>query len=295
MYQRVIAGSRAAGLRFAVGGGLAVGFYTGLWRESKDMDFYVLRKDAGILQRILTEAGLVDYYDQLPYDRAWIYRSVRGKVIVDVIWAMANHKNEVDERWITRGPEMTIEGETIRIVPPEEIIWAKLYVLQRDRSDWPDVLNMISAQRKKLNWRHLLNRLGEDAPLLYAILTIFRWMCPDLAQDLPAWLRRELEKRRDPESFAPDICRRRAELLDRRGWFAPVISTYRHDESSRARRHRRDRMDGSHGPGVPRFHPGAAVREFPDGETRRHPLGATASRAESGGPYRFLFAARQRD
>jgi hypothetical protein len=137
VYHRVIAGGRAAGLPFAVGGGLAVGFYTGLWRESKDMDLYVLRKDAGILQRILTEAGLVDYYDQLPYDRAWIYRSVQGKVIADVIWAMANHKNEVDERWTTGDPEMTIGGETIRIVPPEEMIWAKLYVLQRDRSAGP--------------------------------------------------------------------------------------------------------------------------------------------------------------
>jgi hypothetical protein len=224
VYQRVIAGSQAAGLRFAIGGGLAVGFYTGLWRESKDIDFYVLREDAGTLQKILTEAGLVDYYDQLPYDRAWIYRSIQDKIIVDVIWSMANHKNDVDETWIMCGPEVTIGGETFRLVPPEEMIWAKLYVLQRDRSDWPDVLNMLYAQRQKLNWRHLLDRLGEDAPLLYSVLTIFRWMCPNLAQELPAWLWRELEKQY-PKSLAPDDCGRRAELLDRRSWFGPVLST----------------------------------------------------------------------
>ena len=225
VYQRVIAASHAAGLQFAVGGGFAVGHYTGLWRESKDMDLYVLRQDAPILQNILTEAGLVDYFDQLPYDRAWIYRAIKDKVIVDIIWAMANHKNDVDQRWIACGPEITLGGETVRFVPPEEMIWAKLYVLQRDRSDWPDALNMISAQRRNLNWRHLLDRLRDDAPLLFALLTVFRWMCPNLAQDLPAWLWREVDKQDDSKSSSPEIWRQRADLLDRRCWFGPVLST----------------------------------------------------------------------
>jgi hypothetical protein len=75
----------------AVGGGLAIGVCTGTWRDTKDIDSYVLPKDREILKGILTRAGLDDYYNQLPYDRAWIYRSIRDKVIVDVIWAMANH------------------------------------------------------------------------------------------------------------------------------------------------------------------------------------------------------------
>jgi hypothetical protein len=225
VYQRVIAHSRSAGLRFAVGGGLAVGVYTNHWRESKDIDFYVLPKDREIMQRVLTEAGLVDYYDQLPYDRAWIYRSVQGKIIVDVIWSMANHKTDVDERWVLCGPEVNIRNETIRLVPPEEMIWAKLYVLQHDRTDWPDVLNMVYAQRENLDWSHLLRRLGDDAPLLYAVLTIFRWLCPNLARELPPSLWQEAEKIGVPQSFSAEDCRRRADLLDRRCWFAPVIST----------------------------------------------------------------------
>jgi hypothetical protein len=225
VYQRVIARGRAVGLRFAVGGGLAVGVYTDHWRESKDIDFYVVPEDREIMQRVLTEAGLVDYYDQLPYDRAWIYRSVQGKIIVDVIWSMANHKIDVDERWVLCGPEVNIRGEKIRLVPPEEMIWAKLYVLQRDRTDWPDVLNMLHAQRQNLDWRHLVRRLGEDAPLLYAILTIFRWMCPNLAQELPVWLWREAEKTGVTQPFSPEDCQGRADLLDRRPWFSPVLST----------------------------------------------------------------------
>src|SRR5258706_6207143 len=107
VYERILADCHAAGLRFAVGGGLAVGVYTGVWRQTKDIDFYVMPQDREILKGILTNAGLIDYYDQLPYDRAWIYRSIHDNVIVDVIWAMANHKREVDERWILGGPEIT--------------------------------------------------------------------------------------------------------------------------------------------------------------------------------------------
>src|SRR5262245_54411066 len=117
VYQRVIADCRKAGIPFAAGGGLAIGVYTGLWRATKDIDLYVLPKDRERMWQILNNAGLVDYYDQLPYDRAWIYRSIQieNKVIVDIIWAMANHKAEVDERWIFAGPEVTIWGETFRI------------------------------------------------------------------------------------------------------------------------------------------------------------------------------------
>src|SRR5437879_4785997 len=104
VYETVVERCRAAGLRFAIGGGLAIGVYTGLWRETKDIDFYVLPEDRETLQQILTSAGLTDYYDQLPYDRAWIYRSIRDSVIVDVIWSMANHKQDVDETWILGGP-----------------------------------------------------------------------------------------------------------------------------------------------------------------------------------------------
>ena len=219
VYQRVIADCRAANLPFAVGGGLAIGVYTGHWRDTKDIDLYVLRKDVERAKEILNRAGLVDYYDQLPYDRAWIYRSVRDKTIVDVIFSMANHKIDVDETWIRGGPEVTIRGEIFRIVPPEEMIFAKLYVLQKDRCDWPDVFNMIYAQHDKLDWRRLVDRLGSDAPLLRSVLTVFGWLCPALTLKLPRWLWEEMEKPVAETSL------RRADLLDRRSWFSPVVES----------------------------------------------------------------------
>jgi len=216
VYQRVIADFRASGIPFAVGGGLAVGVYTGLWRDTKDIDLYVLRKDVDCAKEILNRAGLVDYYSRLPYDRAWIYRSVHDKTIVDVIFSMANHKADVDETWIMGGPEVTIRGETFRIVPPEEMIWAKLYVLQKDRCDWPDVFNMIYAQHEQLDWGHLVARLGSDAALLRSVLTVFGWLCPKLTRRLPRWLWEETENPATETSLRP------ADLLDRRNWFIPA-------------------------------------------------------------------------
>src|SRR5262249_6037072 len=156
------------------------------------------------------------YYDQLPYDRAWIYRSIedKEKVIVDVIWAMANHKREVDERWVLGGPEAAVRGKRFRVVPVEEMIWAKLYVLQRDRCDWPDVLNMVYMQRDVLDWRRLIARLEEDAPILYGVLRIFRWLCPAQAQALPQWLWKDAEEF-DRLASAEPCSQGRADLLDR--------------------------------------------------------------------------------
>ena len=46
------------------------------------------------------------------------------------------------------------------MIAPEELLWQKLYILQRDRCDWPDVLNLIYALGPLLDWEHLLEPPG---------------------------------------------------------------------------------------------------------------------------------------
>lgn len=77
------------------------------------------------------------------------------------------------------------------VLPVEEMIWDKLYVMQRDRCDWPDTLNLLYAAGPTLDWQYLFGRLASDAPL-----------------GLP------------PPQAGPDTDRARADLLDRRAWFA---------------------------------------------------------------------------
>jgi len=220
VYRLAIHEARARNVRFAFGGAFATAFYTGQLRNTKDFDFYVLPADVAPMKQALASAGLQDYHMQLPYDRSWIYRASRGDIIVDAIWAMANHRAVVDERWVTQGAEVSIRGEPLRVLPVEELIWSKLYVLQRERCDWGDVLNVLDAQAKAVDWNHLLMRLEDDTPLLAGALAVFSWLAPDRAPSIPdnVWSRLGLNPAAD--AHGANLSRVRADLLDSRPWFA---------------------------------------------------------------------------
>jgi hypothetical protein len=219
MYERVLLEASRREIRFALGGAFALATYTGRWRNTKDLDIYVRPEDRGAMIDVLSDVGMQDFHDTLPYDRAWIYRGCRDSVIVDIIWSMANQRAQVDDSWLNRGPSIDVRGQTVRIIPPEEMIWAKLYVLQRDRCDFPDVLNLIYATGATLDWDILLDRLGEDRPLLSGILSVFQWMCPGRSLELPRSLWRRLRLPPPQQDEVPPTNRRRVDLLDRRPWF----------------------------------------------------------------------------
>ncbi len=211
--------ARSSGIRFAFGGAFATAVYTGELRNTKDFDFYILPQDRKRMQEAIGRAGLRDHYDLLPYDRSWIYRASKNGVLVDVIWAMANHRSDVDDEWLTRGPLVEIRGEQLRAIPIEELIWSKLYVLQRDRTDWGDVLNLFSAQAESIDWDRLADRLGSDTPLLAAALQVWTWLEPERTGSVEAIRNRLALAPPDQEPEQPDPTRFRAGLIDSRPWF----------------------------------------------------------------------------
>ena len=223
IYQRVMQEARGMGVTFAFGGAFATAVYTGELRNTKDFDFYILKHDREAMIEATRRAGLADHFERLQYDRSWIYRASDGDVLVDVIWTMANHRAEVDASWLDRGPLVEIRGERLRAIPIEELIWSKLYVLQRERTDWGDVLNLIAAQAASIDWDHLLNRLGEDTPLLAAALGVFAWLTPSRAQAIPVTVWHQLGLQA-PEPAPEDQAdtRARAALIDSRPWFRPA-------------------------------------------------------------------------
>ena len=133
---------------------------------------------------------------------------------------MANGRAAVDERWLSAGPEVSLRGERLRAIPIEELIWSKLYVMQRERCDWGDVLNLLDAQVGSIAWSRLIERLGEDVPLLTGALAVFSWLAPDKAGAIPEWVSHQLGLRR-PEAHTAEseVARHRAALLDSRPWF----------------------------------------------------------------------------
>jgi hypothetical protein len=219
IYRRVIHEARTARIPLAFGGAFATAVYTGELRNTKDLDFYILPEDRDRMREAIGRAGLHDLFDQLPYDRSWIYRGSTGDVIVDAIWAMANQRATVDPRWLSQGPEVVIRGERLRVIPAEELIWAKLYIVQRTRCDWVDVINIIDARADYLQWEHLLDRLAEDLSLLAGALSVFGWLAPDRAQDIPDVVWARLGLGRPQPANDPGVPRIRANLLDSRPWF----------------------------------------------------------------------------
>jgi hypothetical protein len=173
---------------FALGGAFATATHTERWRDTNDMDLYTLPKHRDDMKRLIEGLGLKDIYDQYPYHRDWTYRATDGSTIIEVIWTMRNHRADVDMQWLIRWGEIEARGIRFFVAPPEEMMWAKLYVLHRLRSDWPDVLHYISVCGPGLDWQHLYDRLWPDYPLLSGVLCVFSWLNPQKAAALPEWI-----------------------------------------------------------------------------------------------------------
>jgi hypothetical protein len=134
---------------------------------------------------------------------------------------MANMRTEVDEQWLTRGRRYISGDIPFRVLPVEELIWSKLYVMQRERCDWPDILNILYATAGTLDWKHLLISIGDDAPLLKGVLSVFSWMCPQAAEAIPESVRLQLDLTSDDLAPQTSVDCRRVGLLDTRPWFGP--------------------------------------------------------------------------
>jgi hypothetical protein len=161
---------------------------------------------------------LQDYYERLAYDRCWIYRSHQDDIIVDVIWGMPNRRATVDRQWLDRAKVVELRGMHLKTLPVEELIWAKLYVMQRDRCDWPDIFNLLYHVGDEIDWDHLLRRLENDAPLLGCALGVFAWLCPRRAERFPEWIWARVGRQENGEAPVS-----RADLLDTRPWFGPRV------------------------------------------------------------------------
>lgn len=222
LYSRVLDAADERDVEYALGGGLAFSEHAGRARNTKDLDLYILPEQKDLAIEALLSAGFHDLFDEKEYDRSWIFRGTVEDVIVDLIWTSPNHRMEVDKLWLSEGPIVDIRGRSVRLLPAEELIWAKLYVIQKDRCDWPDLLNILSAEGPELDWPRLISRVGEkDAPLLGGLLSTFRWMLPEVANRLPkcVWPAAGLL----PPEAAPhaEEDEERAPVLDSRDWFGP--------------------------------------------------------------------------
>jgi hypothetical protein len=222
LYRRVLVELKSRSIRSALGGGFAWSYYSGMWRDTKDMDLYILRSDRETAIEVLHAAGFEDYHDRAPYDRGWIYRGYQQGVIVDLIWCLANYRADVTEDWLVE-PQVRLKDMQAAALGPEELIFCKLYVIQRERCDWPDLLSLLHAQAPTLRWERLLELVGADVGLVRGLLCVFSWLCPQRAGEAPAWVWERLGLARPEPGPRCDESHERVKLLDARPWFAPLV------------------------------------------------------------------------
>jgi hypothetical protein len=76
--------------------------------------------------------------------------------------------------------------------PPEEIVWSKAYVCERERFDGNDVSHLVRACGREMRWDRLLARFGDHWEVLLAQLVLFRFSFPSARSRVPDWVMREL-------------------------------------------------------------------------------------------------------
>lgn len=213
---------RDLGVDFMIGGGFAMATFTGRWRDTKDVDFYILPQERSRVIPALLAAGYDDLFPQLAYDRNWIYRSTRNGMIVDCIWAMANQRAQVNETWFDRADRVTLRDENLKLLSLEHFLWCKIYIIQRDHCDWTDIFNVLYVSGPFIDWEYLRELVGEDLPLLRGVMSVFSWLCPGHAAELPGeiWTTLGLPQ---PTEIGERMAEQRIRWLDSRQWFSALI------------------------------------------------------------------------
>lgn len=190
-YRRTLHVLSDARVPFLVGGSHAILHYTGIVRETKDFDLFLRRQDHDTAMGALREAG---YRTEVAFPH-WLSKAMQGTDVVDLVHSSGNGICRVDDGWFQFACEADVLGMPVRIAPPEELIWQKAFVMERERFDGADITHLIRSCADSLDWQRLLTRFGEHWQLLYAYLVLFTFVYPSERRRVPDTVMGELASR----------------------------------------------------------------------------------------------------
>ena len=188
VYQKALRTLNEAGIRYVISGLYALYEYTGIYRKTKDLDVFVEPKYVVEAARVLKQAGFDTQLEQIH----WLAKAMMGPVQTDLIYGMGNGMAFIDELWYDRSRPGILAATQVRIAPPEDLIWHRLFVSERHRSDSADVLHLIMRRGPELDWEHLVKRVGGDWRLLLAQIHLFDFVYPGHRTHVPHWVRERL-------------------------------------------------------------------------------------------------------
>lgn len=188
IYKRALEALNAAGVSYVVAGAYAIYEHTGIYRKTKDLDLFFQPEAVLPAARALREAGFVARLE----DTHWLAKATAGEHFVDLIYGMGNAVAFIDEGWIRHSRPGILAATPVRIAPPEELIWHRLFISERHRHDMSDIVHLLLCCEDSLDWNRLVHRVGENWPLLLSQILMFSYVYPGYRSNIPDWVPRHL-------------------------------------------------------------------------------------------------------
>src|SRR5262249_34685470 len=200
-------------LPFLVGGAFALAHYTGVERFTKDIDLFVRPEDS---ERILGRLAGEGYRTELTFSH-WLGKAFRGDDLIDIIFSSGNGACRVDDGWFEHAVAAEVFGLPVRLCAPEELIWSKGFIQERERFDGADIAHLLRACGRRLDWLRLLRRFGPHGRVLFSHLILFGFIYPGERAAVPTWVLRELweQVQGEAEGRPPAVRLCRGTLLSR--------------------------------------------------------------------------------
>jgi hypothetical protein len=189
----------ATGLPFVVGGAFAHSRYTGRDRDTKDLDVMLKREDVPRALAAFDQAG---FKVDVPFPH-WLGKVHRDGRYIDVVFSSGNGMVRVDDCWFKHAVPSEVLGIPVALCPVEELLWSSSFVQERERYDGAAVLHLLHARALFMDWPRLLDRFGDQWPVLLSYLVLFKFAYPDRRSDIPDAVMNELMARQAAQQPEP--------------------------------------------------------------------------------------------
>jgi hypothetical protein len=219
LHRRSVAALQDAGVPFLIGGAYVVEVYTGVSRQTKDFDLYLRPQHVDPAIQALRRVG---YKTKKTFPH-WLAKAERGRDCVDLIFRAGNGLCEVDDSWFEQAHGSNFLGLDVKLCAPEEMIWMKAYIMERERFDGADIAHILQSWADKLDWPHLVRRFGPDWRVLLSHLVLFGYIYPGERDKIPTAIMDDLIERLQSEKCASEanlICN--GTLLSRKQYLLDV-------------------------------------------------------------------------
>ena len=191
LYRNTLEMLNRSGVPYLVGGTYAFQYYSGISRNTKDFDIFLRPRDVQRILEVLQRAG---FKTEVTFTH-WLAKAHHGEKFIDVIFSSGNGVAEVDDEWFAHAVDEEVLGVPVKLSPPEEMIWSKGMIMERERFDGADVAHLLRHCSGMLRWERLLRRFGANWRVLLSHLVLFGFIYPGERALIPSSVVKDLLNR----------------------------------------------------------------------------------------------------